>query len=127
MRLINGVRVKLDKQSLIFTLTPFIVMRLAPTLKRVGAVALLLGFSQAAVLADETYSPYVDDAGNISLPDDFRANLVHLGSWFVPEGGASGFHDVYTEQTTVETYRQLLCGREWFRSHCKHRGADTSH
>jgi hypothetical protein len=70
------------------------------------AATLLFGYMQTAALADETFSPYVDDAGNISLPDDFRATMVHLGSWFVPEGGASGFHDVYTEQATVEAYRQ---------------------
>ena len=70
------------------------------------AATLLFGFMQAAALADEAFSPNVDDAGNISLPDDFRANMVHLGSWFVPEGGASGFHDVYTEQATVAAYRQ---------------------
>ena len=32
--------------------------------------------------------------------------MVHLGSWFVPEGGASGFHDVYTEKESVESYRE---------------------
>ena len=81
-------------------------MRLLQTLKLYSAAALLIGMSQSAVLADDAFSPNVDDAGNISLPDDFRANLVHLGSWFVPEGGASGFHDVYTEKATVEAYRK---------------------
>ena len=70
------------------------------------AAALLFGYMQTAALADEAFSPNVDDAGNISLPDDFRTTMVHLGSWFVPEGGASGFHDVYTEQATAEAYRQ---------------------
>jgi hypothetical protein len=41
----------------------------------------------------------------ISLPDDFRTTFVHLGSWFVPEGGASGFHDVYASAGTAEHYR----------------------
>jgi hypothetical protein len=81
-------------------------MRLSQTLKLFGAAALLLGISQSAVRADGGFSPHVDEAGNISLPVDFRATLVHLGSWFVPEGDASGFHDVYTEQATVEVYRQ---------------------
>jgi len=56
--------------------------------------------------AQDSFSPYVDDKGNFSFPDDFRINLVHLGSWFVPEGGASGFHDVYTEKETAEAYRK---------------------
>jgi hypothetical protein len=51
------------------------------------------------------FSPYVDDQGNISLPNDFRIEMVHLGSWFVPEGGASGFHDVYTEKASAEAFR----------------------
>nr|WP_269808714.1 cytochrome P460 family protein [Enterovibrio nigricans] len=32
--------------------------------------------------------------------------MVHLGSWFVPDGGASGFHDVYTEKSAVEAFRE---------------------
>jgi hypothetical protein len=52
------------------------------------------------------FSPYVDRAGNISLPADFRATMAHLGSWFAPEGDASGFHDVYTEATSVLHYRK---------------------
>lgn len=58
------------------------------------------------VMADDGFSPYVDELGNISFPEGFRTSMVHLGSWFVPEGGASGFHDVYTEKATVEAYRE---------------------
>ncbi len=58
-------------------------------------------------IADSSdYSPYVDNVGNIVLPKNFRTSMVHLGSWFVPEGGASGFHDVYTEPDTVRIYRE---------------------
>ena len=60
----------------------------------------------SAIAADHDFSPYVDDQGNISFPDGFRTSMVHLGSWFVPEGGASGFHDVYTEKKSVEVYRE---------------------
>lgn len=52
------------------------------------------------------FSPYVDDQGNISFPTDFKTSKAHLGSWFVPEGGASGFHDVYTEKSSIEAYRK---------------------
>ena len=52
------------------------------------------------------FSPYVDKSGNISLPKDFRKTMTHLGSWFVPDGGASGFHDVYTEPDSVSIYRK---------------------
>lgn len=39
------------------------------------------------------------------MPDDFRLSMVHLGAWFVAEGKASGFHDVYTERASAEAYR----------------------
>ncbi len=55
-----------------------------------------------AASAGDSFSEYVDEKGVISFPEDFRTEMVHLGSWFVPEGGASGFHDVYTEKSTVE-------------------------
>jgi len=58
------------------------------------------------VSAADEFSPYVDGDGNISFPEDFRSHMVHLGSWFVPEGGASGFHDVYTEASTLAHYRE---------------------
>ncbi len=54
---------------------------------------------------DKTFSRYVDSTGNIKLPEDFRRTMVHLGSWFVPEGGASGFHDVYADAAAVDGYR----------------------
>ena len=56
--------------------------------------------------AADTFSSNVDEQGNISFPEGFRTSMVHMGSWFVPEGGASGFHDVYTEPETVEAYRK---------------------
>ena len=64
------------------------------------------GLTSVSLAADEEFSPYVDANGNISFPDGFRTSMVHLGSWFVPEGGASGFHDVYTEKESVEAYRK---------------------
>jgi len=68
--------------------------------------AIVAGLSLNPVTADEHFSPYVDEQGNISFPKGFRTTMVHLGSWFVPEGGASGFHDVYTEKASVEAYRK---------------------
>ncbi len=67
-------------------------------------IAATAGLSLA--VADNGFSEYVDEQGNINLPEDFRSSMVHLGSWYVPEGGASGFHDVYTEQATVEAFRE---------------------
>ncbi len=73
----------------------------------VGVVfAAITALTLSAVMADDGFSPYVDDEGNISFPEEFRTSMVHLGSWFVPEGDASGFHDVYTEKATVEAFRK---------------------
>jgi hypothetical protein len=59
------------------------------------------------VLAEKkTFSPYVDKVGNIQFPHEFRTSMTHLGSWFVPEGGASGFHGVYTDKETVKIFRE---------------------
>ncbi|MEL7538837.1 MAG: cytochrome P460 family protein [Pseudomonadota bacterium] len=70
-----------------------------------GGLAVFL-LSVPAFTEEERFSDFVDADGNIRLPDDFRKNMVHMGSWFVPEGGASGFHDVYTEPSTIEAYRK---------------------
>lgn len=69
-------------------------------------VVVLCGFSFAPMAADKAFSAHVDKEGNIRLPADFRVSMAHLGSWFVPDGGASGFHDVYTEKESVEAYRR---------------------
>ena len=71
-----------------------------------AASVAIAGLSLSAIAADDGFSPYVDANGNISFPHGFRTSMVHLGSWFVPEGGANGFHDVYTEKESVEAYRK---------------------
>jgi hypothetical protein len=86
-----------------------------PLPKIIGAVVLLAivgsnmpagGLFQSKAVAAETFSIHVDEHGNISFPEGFRTSMVHLGSWFALDGGASGFHDVYTERATVEAYRK---------------------
>ena len=78
------------------------------TIKITAGLLLLcaFGLSSATLVAAEEFSAYVDAKGNISFPNDFRTSMVHLGSWFVPEGDASGFHDVYTDKESVEAYRR---------------------
>lgn len=74
--------------------------------KWVGLSLLLALSAGPAGAADLSFSKYVDAKGNIDLPKDVRRNMTHLGSWFVPQGDVSGFHDVYTEASTVEHYRK---------------------
>lgn len=70
------------------------------------AFVLLSSASMVSGQNNERFSPYVDSSGNISSPVDYRATMVHMGSWFVPDGEASGFHDVYTEKETVDAFRK---------------------
>ena len=69
------------------------------------AVSLGMGFVNSS-LAEDGFSAYVDEDGTIGFPEDFRRSMAHLGSWYVPEGGASGFHDVYASDETVDQYRK---------------------
>ena len=71
-----------------------------------GFLLSVFSLTPTALMAVEEFSPYVDANGNISFPQGFRTSMVHMGSWFVPEGGASGFHDVYTEKESVEVFRR---------------------
>ncbi len=72
------------------------------------ALSLLIGSSTLAQgdrSSNDDLSPIVDRNGQISLPTDVRATMVHIGSWYVPEGAASGFHDVYADKNAVNHYR----------------------
>lgn len=80
-----------------------------------AAIALLsaAGYSQqsrAGESASESgFSPYVDAQGNISRPQDFRTNWVHLGSWFVSDDGEAsgpGVHDVYAQPEAVAGFKK---------------------
>ena len=74
-----------------------------------GLATLLLAsaaYTLTPLIADDHFSSHVDADGSISFPGEFRTSMVHLGSWFVPEGDASGFHDVYTERESAEAFRK---------------------
>ena len=59
--------------------------------------------------AQETFSPYVDARGGITVPPNYRTRWVFLGTWSIDadEGaaGAKGLHNVYTQPGVVEAYR----------------------
>jgi len=69
-------------------------------------LALICAYTSGAVAEDKMFSPYVDNKGNIKFPDEFRTSMLHLGSWYVPEGDASGFHGVYTEKKNIDAFRK---------------------
>lgn len=52
------------------------------------------------------YSRFVREDGSFTFPGEAaREGLVHLGSWFVPEGDADGFHHVYTQPEAIDAFR----------------------
>lgn len=77
--------------------------------KTVFGVLLLsisLMFNTTIIQANEVFSKHVSADGAIQFPDGFRLSMVHLGSYFVPTGGANGFHDVYTERESAIFYQK---------------------
>lgn len=71
-----------------------------------GAAAFwIVGFS----LVNEnrsSFSEYVDDDGNISVPKDYRS-WDFIGAWSIDgEKGADGLHLVYTQPETIEHYKK---------------------
>ena len=75
----------------------------------------------ATAIADEsytsTYGSLVDDAGNITLPKDFRSDWAFLGTWSIAEEdvepasaasghGAAGLHNVFTQRGVADYFRR---------------------
>jgi len=79
-------------------------------------ITLLLSFSHFTYANQKpsfttTYKIFVDDKGNISLPEDFNKNWVFLGAWSVAQSnkdakGAAALHNVYTQADTVEYFKK---------------------
>ena len=67
-------------------------------------LACFVGTSYAEDMA--SHSDVVGADGSISLPESYQTEMAHLGSWYVPEGDAAGFHHVYTEPETIEAYQK---------------------
>ncbi len=78
------------------------------------AASIAIAVSTAFVFSDNTlragtFSPYVDETGNITIPNNFRA-WQFLGTWAVAtdeddEVGSKGFHNVYTQPETAAAFR----------------------
>ena len=64
--------------------------------------------AQAGDIATNTFNTYVSKTGDISLPEGFRQNWTHLGSWLVNDAKAPGygFHDVYTQPEAAITFKE---------------------
>ncbi len=86
------------------SLTPRGASLLATALVVGAAVAILQVPSGAAKAT--TFSPYVDEKGNISVPTGYRSEWAHLGTWAVRGMAGLGYHEVYTQPSTVQAYKK---------------------
>lgn len=100
-------------------------------------ISLLVSFIFPVSANDQlasTYSDFVDDKGNISLPKNFQKTWVFLGAWSVakqPTGnsndlGAMALHNVYTQPEAVDYFIKhnkfpdgAIVIKELFKSHTK--------
>ena len=63
--------------------------------------------SDIASVHASTFERYVDEAGNIKLPENFVADWVHMGAWAVVEDEkVIDLHSVYAPQEVIEYYRE---------------------
>jgi len=75
------------------------------------ATALLVGLLAGASHSEEPtaldgYERFVRPDGTFRFAADATQGLSHLGSWFVPEGDAAGFHHVYTQPEAIAAWRE---------------------
>lgn len=88
-------------------------------MKIVATFVVILACS--ALRADETLSAtfdsVVDKSGNISMPKRFPRDWAFLGTWSIADDdvetssaasghGAAGLHNVYTQQATIDHFRE---------------------
>lgn len=79
--------------------------RLRPLALPFLALLALSPLSSSAETLDG-FERFVAEDGSFTFSGErAREGLVHLGSWFVPEGGAAGFHHVYTQPQAIEAFR----------------------
>ncbi len=71
-------------------------------------VSLVVGIAALGLSGQsrESFSLWVDTNGNILLPEGFRTDWSHLGVWVVPEMGGLSFHEVYSERSSVEYFKE---------------------
>ncbi len=74
------------------------------------SVVVALAAFDADGSGSNVFSPYVNEAGKIRVPKNYRTGWTFLGTWSIAsdkvEGGAAGFHNVYTQPGTIEAYRK---------------------
>ena len=80
-----------------------------PVLALRTVLPVIIGSQAVLGQPPDTYSPYVDADGTISIPSNFR-EWAYLGTWSIAgddeAGGVADFHVVYTQPETIEAYRK---------------------
>ena len=94
-----------------------------PARNAISAVAIVaaLGIAASAVAPREghseaAFSPYVAPDGTIRVPPNYRTDWIFVGTWSIASQnversaqagahGAAGLHNVYTQRSTLEAYR----------------------
>lgn len=76
----------------------------------VTALLPMAAWPQDAQAADDAgFSEYVDAEGNITRPEGYRDEWVHLGTWRVAddeEARGPGIHDVYADPESVAAFKE---------------------
>jgi len=83
--------------------------RLGAVLIAIAAIGLAIASLGAGAQGERTldgYEHFVGESGQIEFSPAKLERLVHLGSWFVPQGDAAGFHHVYTQREAIEQFRR---------------------
>jgi hypothetical protein len=83
-----------------------ILVALTSSVAAVG-IGFLLTAPPAGSQAAQTQPAFVDAAGNMRIPDNYRTHYEYLGSWSVAgdDKGAKEMHTVYASPGTAEAYR----------------------
>jgi len=80
-----------------------IAAALASAFALIGAAAIAEGDAPATL---DGFERHVAADGSFRFSREAAsAGLAHLGSWFVPDGPAAGFHHVYTQPEAIAAYR----------------------
>jgi hypothetical protein len=70
---------------------------------------LFAGFVTASDRSD-SFPPFVDESGNITVPSNYQFDWAYLGTWAVASkeegGGIAEFHNVYTQPATIAAYKK---------------------
>ena len=83
--------------------------RILRGVRRAVVLVLALGLVAAtgAPAPLDGFARFVREDGSFRSPAGPASDgLVHLGSWFVPEGEAAGFHHVRTQPEAIDAYRR---------------------